>query len=113
MRGRAARTDGLHVEICGWASWSRARWLESGNLPMLGWAAAKKTARWCWLYGIPRRWLSVDELRADRRGAATHVDVNHAFGRGDHWDPGAGVPREWFLESVRDRYRRIVEDRAR
>ena len=84
-----ANHDGLHVEICGWASWSRARWLESGNLPMLERAAAK-TARWCWLYGIPRRWLSVDELRADRRGMTTHVDVNHAFGRGDHWDLGRG-----------------------
>ena len=42
----------------------------------------------------------------------THVDVNHAFERGDHWDLGR-LLREWFLESVRGWYRRIVEDRAR
>ena len=106
-----ANHDGLHVEICGRASWSRARWLESGNRPMLERAAAK-AARWCWLYGIPRRWLTVAEPRADRRGLTTHVDVNHAFERGDHWDPGPWFPREWFLDSVRRWYRRIVKDRS-
>ena len=106
-----ANHDGLHVEICGRARWTRARWLASGNRPMLERAAAK-AARWCWLYGIPRRWLSVAELRADRRGLTTHFDVNRAFERGRHWDPGPGFPREWFLDSVRGWYRRIVEDRA-
>lgn len=104
--------DGLHVEICGRAGWTRATWLSATNVPMLERAAAK-VAKWCWLYGIPRRWLTVAELLADKRGLTTHVDVNAAFKRGVHWDPGPEFPRDWFLDRVRYWYAEIRKDRAR
>ena len=107
-----ANSDGLHVEICGRAAWRRETWLSARNKPMLDRAAAK-VAKWCWQYGIPRRWLSVAELRAGGRGLTTHVDVNAAFKRGVHWDPGPGFPRDWFVERVRHWYAVIVKERSR
>jgi len=104
--------DGLHVEICGRAAWKREKWLSSTNKPMLDRAAAK-VAKWCWQYDIPRRWLTVAKLKANGRGLTTHVDVNAAFKRGSHWDPGPGFPRDWFLARVRHWYSEIAKDRAR
>ncbi len=107
-----ANSDGLHVEICGRAAWSREKWLSQAIEPMLDRAAAK-VAKWCWQYGIPRRWLTIAELHAGKRGLTTHADVNAAFKRGSHWDPGPGFPRDWFLERVRYWYAEIVKDRER
>jgi hypothetical protein len=107
-----ANSDGLHVEICGRAGWDRARWLSEEIQPMLDRAAAK-AAKWCWQYRIPRRWLTVAQLKAGKRGLTTHADVNDAFKRGSHWDPGPGFPRDWFLERVRHWYRQIVIDRTK
>lgn len=107
-----ANHDGLHVEICGYARWDAETWLSKTNRPMLDRAAAK-AAKWCWQYKIPRRWLSVAELRAGRRGLTTHAEVNAAFKKGSHWDPGPGFPRRWFLERVRGYYAQIQKERTR
>ncbi len=108
---RGANSDGLHIEICGRAGWARSTWLSKANRPMLDRAAAK-VAKWCWLYDIPRRWLSNGDLLRDGRGLTTHNDVNVAFKRGTHWDPGPNFPRDWFLERVRHWYATIAEDRS-
>jgi len=108
---RGANSDGLHVEICGYARWKREEWLSAANKPMLDRAAAK-VAKWCWQYKIPRRWLTVEEVRAGKRGLTTHNDVNAAFKGGSHWDPGTGFPMAWFLQRVRYWYAEIVKDRA-
>ncbi len=109
---KGANHDGLHVEICGYAKWQREEWLSATNKPMLNRAAAK-AGKWCWQYKIPRRWLTVAELRAGKRGLTTHVDVNAAFKGGTHWDPGPHFPRAWFLERVRHYYAEIVKERTR
>lgn len=106
-----ANHDGLHVEICGRAGWDKERWLSDEVKPMLNRTAAK-VAKWCWQYKIPRRWLTVIDLRADKRGLTTHADVNAAFKRGSHWDPGPNFPHDWFLKRVIYWYGQIVEDRT-
>jgi hypothetical protein len=105
-----ANSDGLHIELCGFARWERAIW--RGHEPMLK-RAAFKAAKWCWQYKIPRRWLTVSELKTDKRGFTTHADVNAAFKRSDHWDPGDGFPRPYFLDLVKHSYKQIVEERTR
>ena len=96
-----ANADGLHVEICGYAKWTRAEWLQRKT--MLG-RAAWKVAKWCWLYDVPARWLTDRQLgNGTARGITTHKQVNDVFKRGHHWDPGGGFPRDWFLERV-ERY---------
>src|SRR5262245_38671998 len=42
-----ANHDGLHVEICGFARWTRAEWLQRESMLR---RAAWKTAKWCWQY---------------------------------------------------------------
>lgn len=96
-----ANSAGVHVEICGRAAWARREWLDPKRLPMLD-RAAFKVAMWCFHYKIPVRWVGPTGLKLGRKGLTTHADVNNAFKRGSHWDPGAGFPKDWFLERVAD-----------
>jgi len=107
---KGANHDGLHVELCGWAKWSREQWL--AREPTLE-RAAFKCAKWAWQYKIPRRWLTVEELGAGKRGFTTHVDVNAAFKQGSHWDPGPGFPGDAFLTLVKKWYADIVDERTK
>lgn len=103
-------TSGLHIEHCGYARWSREEWLR--HEPMLRRSAAK-AARWCWLFRIPRRWLTVEELAAGRAGFCTHADATAAFPPNDgHRDPGPGFPKSRYLELVRSFYRELAAERA-
>ena len=107
-----ANSNGLHMEICGRAGWSKEQWLAPEIKPMLALAAAK-TAKWCWQHKIPRRWLNIAELKAGKRGLTTHVDVNAAFQGGSHWDPGPNFPRDLFIGKVRYWYEQIRLERER
>ena len=60
-------TSGLHVENCGFARWTRETWLEHDAMLL---RSAAKAALWCWTFGIPRRWLTVTQLREGRRDSA-------------------------------------------
>jgi len=105
---KGANSDGLHIELCGRARWAREDWLAH---PTMLERAAFRCAKWCWQYKIPRRWLTIAELRADKRGLTTHVDVNAAFLGGSHWDPGPNFPRDYFIRKVRYWYERIRLER--
>jgi hypothetical protein len=105
-----ANRNGLHIEICGRAAWTQAQWMQ--RQPMLD-RAAYKVARWCWQYRIPRRWVGPTGLKLRRAGITTHADVNKAFRKGSHWDPGPGFPRAFFLERVVYWHERIAAERAR
>lgn len=100
---KGANTNGLHVEICGRATWTVSQWLSAARRPMLD-RAAFKVAQWCHAYDIPRRWVGPVGLRLKRRGITTHRDVNTAFMGGSHWDPGPNFPRELFLQLVQKHY---------
>lgn len=101
-----ANTSGLHVELCGFAHWTLAEWMEHRSTLD---RAAYKCARWAFAYRIPRRWLTVAELRAGARGFTTHADASIAFPPNDgHHDPGPHFPRAMFLARVRDHYRAIL-----
>ncbi|MDQ3671684.1 MAG: N-acetylmuramoyl-L-alanine amidase [Actinomycetota bacterium] len=106
-----ANSDGLHVEICGTAKWSRSEWLRRRTMLR---RAAFKVARWCWLYDIPARWLSDRQLaNGTARGLTTHVQVNKVFKRGHHWDPGPGFPKDVFLGYVAEYLAQIAKERER
>lgn len=105
-----ANTNGLHVEICGRAGWTQRQWMEPHRIPMLD-RAAYKVAMWCYLYGIPARWVGPTGLKLGRKGLTTHKDVNDAFKNGSHWDPGAGFPKDLFLGFVRKHHAEIKASR--
>jgi hypothetical protein len=103
-------TTGLHVEHCGFARWTRDEWLAHDATLR---RSAAKAAFWCWTFGIPRRWLTVAELRAGRAGFCRHVDASRAFrARDPHTDPGPGFPRDVYLAYVREYYAEIRVERA-
>lgn len=105
-----ANRHGLHVEHCGFARWTRAEWLR--HRPTLERSAAK-TARWAWSYRVPRRWLTVAQLRAGARGFVTHADCSRAFPPNDgHHDPGAGFPRDEYMRLVRAFHKQLADERA-
>jgi hypothetical protein len=106
-----ANSDGLHVELCGYAKWSKEEWLAKDRLLR---RAAYKTAMWCWQYDLPARWLTVAQIKdGESKGFCTHVDVNKAFGKGSHWDPGPGFPKAAFMAHVRAYLKEITAERAR
>lgn len=92
-----ANAKGYHIEVCGYARYTRAEWLQ---LEQTLRRAAYKTAQRCALYNIPARWVGPLGLKLGRKGLTTHVDCSRAFG-GDHWDPGPGFPKDTFLAYVR------------
>lgn len=95
-----ANSDGLGIEHAGYARQSREEWLDDYNREMLK-VSAKIVANWCRLHNIPPVKLSVDELKAGKRGLVGHVDVSNAYHQTDHGDPGPGFPWEFYLALVK------------
>jgi N-acetyl-anhydromuramyl-L-alanine amidase AmpD/uncharacterized protein (DUF433 family) len=84
----------IAYEITGWNDWSRERWLSD-----VAWEAmAAQVARDCQRWGIPARWLTVDELKAGERGFSTHDDCRKAFGGTTHTDPGPQFPKQHLID---------------
>jgi N-acetyl-anhydromuramyl-L-alanine amidase AmpD len=93
-------TDGIGVELCGYARQSREDWLDAGSAATCLQAAAlvREIGE---RRGIPMRWLTDDQLRdGHSKGLTTHAQVTRVFQRGDHTDPGEGFPADVFLELV-------------
>lgn len=81
-----ANEDGLHVEMAGHASWTRAQWLEHRRTIQ---RAAAATAVWGRIYRIPMRFVDAAGLRRGERGVTTHAEVTKAYSGGaGHNDPG-------------------------
>ena len=108
---RGANSDGLHIEICGYAKWSKEEWLERETMLR---RAAWKAAKWCWQYGIPARWVNDKQLaNGTSRGLTTHAQVNRVFKGGTHWDPGGGFPKAAFIKWVSEYLAEIKAARER
>ncbi|MFF4777628.1 N-acetylmuramoyl-L-alanine amidase [Microtetraspora fusca] len=96
--------DGLQVELAGYASQSRAQWLDTYSRGVLD-QAARVVADWCLAYDIPPRRLTRAELKAGKRGITCHADVSAVYKRSDHTDPGEGFPWDVFMDLVAVRVR--------
>ncbi|MDG9711153.1 peptidoglycan recognition protein family protein [Streptomyces sp. DH10] len=94
-----ANSDGLGLELAGYARQSRAEWLDDYSKGVIE-QAAQVTADWCKKHNIPARKLSVAELRAGKRGIVGHVDVSKAYGQTNHYDPGPNFPWSYFISRV-------------
>lgn len=95
--GGTANERGLHIEIAGWARYSRAEWLS--RMERLKKAAA---VVWNWgqTYGIPMRFVDAAGLKRGESGITTHVEITKAFKVDNHTDPGKGFPIDVFMELV-------------
>lgn len=97
---RGGNSYGLHIEHAGFASQRKKDWLDEFSQDMLvvsAKLAAKKAAR----YGIPIRKLSVQDVRAGKRGFCGHIEITNAFKLSTHWDPGPDFPMDAWLVMVK------------
>lgn len=93
-------TDNL--EMCGFASWTRAQWL--GHPGMLQ-QAAEWVAERCHARSVPPVRLTPADIRAGRRsGYFAHWDYTQATGDGTHWDVGLNFPWDVFAGLVQAAY---------
>ncbi|GAA0936235.1 peptidoglycan recognition family protein [Actinocorallia libanotica] len=96
-----ANSDGLQLELAGYARQSRKDWLDDYSLKMLQ-RAVYVVAAWCKKYSIPPRRLTRAQLRAGEKGLTSHADVTAVYKRSDHTDPGEGFPWDWFITALRE-----------
>ncbi|WP_327587025.1 N-acetylmuramoyl-L-alanine amidase [Nonomuraea sp. NBC_00507] len=94
-------SDGLQLELAGFARQSRKEWLDAYGNAMLG-QAAGVIAGWCRAHKIPVRKLTRAELRAGKRGITSHADISAVYRRTDHTDPGTSFPWDVLLGLVKD-----------
>jgi hypothetical protein len=110
----------FNLELCGFASWSRAEWLSEGwvwNPQRTGqvwnprqmirhaalWVVRKRdAAKRLWGIDIPiDRKLSPNEVGAGKAGLCGHADYTYGTGDGDHTDPGPNVPWDVLIADIK------------
>ncbi|MCL1870992.1 MAG: N-acetylmuramoyl-L-alanine amidase [Promicromonosporaceae bacterium] len=95
-----ANSDGLQLEMAGYASQGAAGWSDAYSQATLE-RAAQQVAAWCKQYGIQARRLSVPEVQnGATKGICGHIDVSNAFHESTHTDPGLTFPWDAFLARV-------------
>ena len=89
--------NSLGNEIAGQAWYTREQWLSS-DVRMAWERCAHEEAAQARRWDVPVRKLTVDEVRAGKRGFCGHVDKSQAFGQSDHTDPGPNFPWDIFMD---------------
>lgn len=95
-----ANADGVHLELAGFASQSRADWTDDFSRATIANAVAWVKSHSAELGHIPWRWLSDAEIRDGRTpGHIEHRDASRAFGTvGGHQDAGPNFPRDLVMQ---------------
>lgn len=96
-QGGDANQYGLHLELTGYAAWTRDQWMTHRETLKKG---AAQIASWGDLYDIPMKFLTAEDLKnGNTRGVTTHANISKAYGiSGGHTDPGVGFPVDMFMK---------------
>lgn len=84
-----ANSDGLHIELVGYAKWSREEWLKHQKTIK---NAAMVISNWCSMYNITKQFVNAQGLLTGKSGITSHAEVSKAFKKSSHTDPGTGFP---------------------
>jgi N-acetyl-anhydromuramyl-L-alanine amidase AmpD len=87
---RNGNSVSVNAELCGFAAWSRAEWLQQHDTMLTlaaGWIADE-----CAEHSIPCVKITAQDVRAGRPGVIGHADYTQGTGDGTHWDPGPHFP---------------------
>jgi hypothetical protein len=98
-----ANHDGLHVEIIGTHTQSKAQWRDPFSISALA-LAADAVAQWCIKYTIPTLHLTNDQLVKSFRGIVGHDQVSQVYKKSTHTDPGPDFPWGRFMLYVKGAY---------
>ncbi len=95
-----ANSDGIQIELAGFARQRREDWLDPYSTLVLE-NAANAAAQYCLKYDIPVVRLSDQALGGKlAKGLVSHAQVSEVFKKSDHTDPGTGFPWDYFLGRV-------------
>jgi N-acetyl-anhydromuramyl-L-alanine amidase AmpD len=92
-------SDGIQLELAGFARQTREDWLDPYSVLVLE-NAANATAQYCLKYDIPIKHLTDQELGAGGKGIVGHVQATRVYKKSTHTDPGEGFPWDHFLARV-------------
>ena len=107
---RGANFHGYHIELAGFARWTSLVWSQTHRMTLE--RGAYKAALRCRWYGIPRVFRTASELRRGLAGITTHHECSGAFS-GNHWDPGFGWPRAYFMSRLKHHYAQLWHEELR
>lgn len=96
-----ANADGLQLEQAGTLQ-TPQQWQDDYSKAMLR-NSADAAAQSCKEHGIPAKWRTPAELKANKRGITDHWRVNQAFQQSTHTDCGVNYPYVRFIDMVRER----------
>jgi len=107
-----ANRDGIQLELAGYSRQLTREWADEYSISLLD-RAASVAAQYCLKYGIPRRHLTNEQLRAGLAGIIGHYQATEVYKLSTHTDPGPNFPWASFVENVSDHYdRRLAEINA-
>jgi N-acetyl-anhydromuramyl-L-alanine amidase AmpD len=92
-------SDGIQLELAGFAKQTRAEWLDPYGVLLLE-NAANAAAQYCLKYDIPVEHLTDAQLAAGRKGIIGHVQATRVYKKSTHTDPGEGFPWDHFIARV-------------
>src|ERR1044072_7695743 len=84
-----------NAELCGYAHWTRAQWLNEHKATLdraAAWLRARTKAR-----GIPLRKLTPSDVAAGKSGVIGHWDWTLGAHDGTHTEPGSGVAWDYVI----------------
>jgi len=90
----------IHIEHGGVDEQTREQWLDAGSLPMLDLSAQLVGEEIAPFWDIPIQFVNAADILKHKPGVTTHFEVNKAFGRGKHKDPGPSFPVDLYLGRV-------------
>lgn len=89
----------IGIEQDGYARFSYNDWQTPGSQATMR-RAAWRTNELCDRFGVPKVWLSVQDLLNGAHGVTSHNNVSQAWHQSDHNDPGGGFPVAQFMGYV-------------
>lgn len=99
-----ANSDGIQIEMAGYAKQTNAEWMDPYSTLLLE-NAANATAQYCLKYSIPIKHITNAELSDNTKsGIVSHAQVSKTFKKSNHTDPGKAFPWDYFLSRVQFYY---------
>lgn len=96
-----ANHNGVHLEHAGYAKQRPEEWNDAYSQQELSLSAAL-AAQLTVKYQLPVEFVTVDGLKAGKRGITTHNAVSQAFKRSTHTDPGPNFPMTQYLSMIKN-----------
>jgi N-acetyl-anhydromuramyl-L-alanine amidase AmpD len=96
-------SDGIQLELAGFANQTKADWSDAYNTLLLE-KAANAAAQYCLKYDIPRVHLTNAELKNGKKGIIGHYQATEVYKKSTHTDPGKDFPWDFFIKRVEFHY---------